>query len=148
MKKFKFSKRSLSKLEGLNPSLVAVAHKAISYTTVDFGVTEGLRTIDRQRKLYELGATKILNSKHLIGHAIDVVAYVGNRISWEFPLYADIAEAFKMSAIDLSVGIRWGGMWDINDIRCTKESLFYLYSQKEKRGLIDGPHFELATVNC
>ena len=40
---YKLSKRSLSRLEGVDPKLVAVVKRAIELTRVDFGVTEGLR---------------------------------------------------------------------------------------------------------
>ena len=41
---FAFSKRSVSNLAGVHPDLVRVVRRAIQITTVDFTVTEGLRT--------------------------------------------------------------------------------------------------------
>ena len=48
---FKLSQKSLSKLHGVNPMLNRVVHDAIIKTTVDFGVTEGLRSLERQKQL-------------------------------------------------------------------------------------------------
>ena len=48
---FKLSKRSLSRLEGVNPDLVRVVHRAIQITPVDFGVTCGVRTLEEQKSL-------------------------------------------------------------------------------------------------
>jgi peptidoglycan L-alanyl-D-glutamate endopeptidase CwlK len=74
MSKFKLSKRSLSKLEGIDPELVSVVKRAIELTTVDFGVTEGLRSIERQRKLVDAGRSQTMNSRHIGGEAFDIVA--------------------------------------------------------------------------
>lgn len=97
------------------------------------------------------GATQTLKSRHLDGEAVDLMAYIGSRGSWELNLYDDIADAMKESAIQHGVGIRWGAAWNIPDIRewgGTMESAMNHYiderrSQK-RRPFIDGPHFELA----
>jgi peptidoglycan L-alanyl-D-glutamate endopeptidase CwlK len=47
--KFKLSQRSLDRLNGVDKDLVAVVKRAIEITELDFGVTEGIRTLDRQR---------------------------------------------------------------------------------------------------
>ena len=41
---FKLSNRSLGKLDGVHPELVEVVKLAITFSTVDFGVTYGVRT--------------------------------------------------------------------------------------------------------
>lgn len=122
MNNFKLSKRSLDNLQGVHPDLVRVVHRAIELTQVDFGVIEGLRTIERQRELKAKGASKTLNSRHITGHAVDVMAYIGSEGRWDWPLYPKIAKAFKQAASELGVRIVWGGDW---------------------RTLKDGPHFEL-----
>ena len=80
---FKLSKRSLERLEGVNPPLVEVVEKAITLTNIDFGVTCGLRTMEEQQALVDSGASQTMKSKHLEGNAVDVVAYIGSRITWE-----------------------------------------------------------------
>lgn len=121
--KFRFSKRSLDNLKAVHPDLVAVVKRALEITEVDFGVTEGVRTIERQRQLYNAGASKTLNSRHLTGHAVDLAAYVGGRLSWDWPLYYKIAAAMKEAAKELNIPIVWGGDWIT---------------------FKDGPHFELS----
>jgi hypothetical protein len=46
---YQLSKRSLSRLEGVDDAMRAVTELAIQYTTVDYGVTCGLRTVEEQR---------------------------------------------------------------------------------------------------
>tara|TARA_A100001388_G_C28739144_1_gene485859 strand:- start:338 stop:793 length:456 start_codon:yes stop_codon:yes gene_type:complete len=149
---FKLSDRSLARLEGVEDSMRAVTELAIEYTKIDFGVTCGLRTIEEQRELVEAGASQTMNSKHIPGLAVDVVAYIGPRVSWEVNLYDDIADAFKIAAIELGTGIRWGAAWHIPDIRewnGTMEEAMNSYvdtRRKEgKRPFIDAPHFELSS---
>lgn len=119
---FKLSVRSLAKLDGVHPDLVKVVKLAIELTDVDFGVTEGLRTIERQRELVANGASKTMNSRHITGHAVDLVAYVGREVRWDWPLYHRIADAMKKSANALGVPIIAGADW---------------------KSFPDGPHFEL-----
>ncbi len=120
---FKLSARSLARLEGVHPDLVRVVKRAILITPVDFMVTEGLRTRERQAELVKAGASRTLNSRHLNGHAVDVAAMIGPEVRWDWPLYPRIAAAFKRAAAEEGVRIVWGGDW---------------------KSLRDGPHFELA----
>lgn len=122
MKNFRLSRRSLERMQGVHPDLVKVVMLAIELTEVDFGVTEGLRTIERQREYVARGASKTMNSRHLTGHAVDLVAYIGAEVRWDWPLYHKIADAMKRAAKELNVPIVWGGDWT---------------------SFKDGPHFEL-----
>jgi peptidoglycan L-alanyl-D-glutamate endopeptidase CwlK len=147
---FSLSKRSLERLEGIDDALFAVTRMAIEYTKVDFGVTCGLRTIEEQKELVDAGASQTLNSKHIPGLAVDVVAYIGPRISWELNLYDDIADAFAEAGRELGVSLRWGAAWHINDITeydGTMEKAMNEYvdlrRSQGKRPFIDAPHFEL-----
>lgn len=119
---FRFSQRSIKNLEGVHPDLVAVAHRAITISPIDFSVIEGLRSVSRQKKLFESGASRTMNSRHLTGHAIDVAPFVDGALRWDWPLFYVLATAFKRSALDLEVALIWGGDWVTFQ---------------------DGPHFEL-----
>lgn len=148
---FQLSNRSLSRLEGVDDAMRAVTELAIQYTTVDYGVTCGLRTVEEQRELVEAGASQTMNSRHIPGQAVDVVAYIGPRISWELNLYDNIADAFKLAAQELGTGIRWGAAWHIDDItewNGTMEEAMNAYTdlrrRQGKRPFIDAPHFELS----
>lgn len=149
---FKLSDRSFAKLEGVDPSLIRVVIQAIALTSVDFGVIEGVRTRERQQELFDTGASQTLNSKHIRGKAVDLMAYLSGRGSWELSLYDEIADAVRQAAIDQNVGIRWGGAWNIADIRLwagSMESAMMYYidgcRKQQKRPFIDAPHFELLT---
>ena len=64
---FKLSERSLAKLEGVDPKLVAVVKRAIEVTLIDFGVTCGLRTVAEQKRLVASGASQTMDSNHVKG---------------------------------------------------------------------------------
>lgn len=150
---FKLSKRSLAKLEGVDERLVAIVKYAIGETTVDFGVIEGLRSIERQRELVAKGASQTMSSKHIPGEAVDLMAYVGRpaRASWELNLYDEIADAMKKAAEVVDAPLRWGCAWHITDIRAwngTMEEAMNDYidlrRSQGRRPFLDGPHFELS----
>lgn len=109
---YRLSKRSISRLTDVHPDLVAVVHEAITITPVDFTVLEGVRTLERQRELYRSGATRTMNSRHLTGHAVDLGAWVGGSVRWDWPLYHKIAGAVKEAASLVGVPIEWGGDWE------------------------------------
>lgn len=152
---FKLSKRSLGRLDGVHPTLVKVVGRAIELTKVDFGVTEGVRTLATQEKYVATGKSQTMKSKHLIqadgyGHAVDLVAYVGSKVSWEVTLYDDIADAVATAAREFDLTIRWGAAWHIDDIakwNGTMEEATNAYidlrRSQGKRPFIDGPHFEI-----
>ncbi|WP_295207118.1 M15 family metallopeptidase [uncultured Brevundimonas sp.] len=119
---FRLSSRSRARLIGVHPALIAVVEAAIARTPVDFMITEGLRTAERQAALVNAGASRTTRSRHLTGHAVDVAALVEGQVRWDWPLYGRIAEAFKAAALDLKTPLIWGGDW---------------------KTLRDGPHFEL-----
>jgi peptidoglycan LD-endopeptidase CwlK len=148
---FKLSQRSLDKLEGVDEQLVATVKLAIAVAKIDFGVICGLRTMEEQRVLVDKGASKTMRSKHLEGKAVDLMAYIGSRGSWELNLYDDIADAMQEAAVETGAVLRWGAAWHIPDIRQwngTMEDAMNAYvdlrRSEGKRPFIDGPHFEIA----
>ena len=147
---FKLSTRSKERLIGVHPDLVKVVRRAIELTDIDFGVTEGLRSLEKQKELVAKGASQTLKSKHLEGNAVDLVAYLGSRISWEITFYDNIADAVKQAALEYDVPIRWGAAWHIPNIckydgtmqEATDEYVKLRISQG-RRPFIDAPHFEI-----
>ena len=147
---YKLSNRSLDRLSGVDDRLVEVVKAAIQETEVDFGVIQGLRTLEEQKKLFESGASQTMKSKHLDGLAVDLMAYVGGRGSWELNVYDEIADAMKWAADDVGVPIRWGAAGHIADIRewdGTMEDAMNDYIDTRRaegrRPFIDAPHFEI-----
>lgn len=120
---FQLSKRSKLNLDGVHPDLVSCVHRALEITPVDFAVTEGLRTPERQAELVKTGKSTTSNSRHLTGHAVDLGAYVNGTISWDWKYYYQIADAMKQAADELNVDLEWGGDWT---------------------SFKDGPHFQLS----
>lgn len=114
--------RSEKNLVGVHPDLVKVVRKAAELSEVEFIVTEGLRTLERQKELVAKGASQTLNSRHLTGHAVDLAAVIGTEVRWDWPLYDKLAVAMKQAAKELGIDIEWGGDW---------------------KSFKDGPHFEL-----
>jgi peptidoglycan L-alanyl-D-glutamate endopeptidase CwlK len=110
--------RSQRALVGVHPDLVRVVRRAIRLTDLDFRVTEGVRTLARQRQLVAAGASRTLNT----GHAVDLAALVGGQVRWDWPLYRRLAVVMKRAAAEVGVPLKWGGDWTT---------------------FRDGPHFEL-----
>lgn len=92
---------------------------AIAATPIDFRIQEGLRTLERQRKLVAAGVSWTLNSRHLTGHAVDVLPVVDidgdgalelhELYSW--PLMLSLAAHIKAEAARVGVSVEWGGDW-------------------------------------
>jgi peptidoglycan L-alanyl-D-glutamate endopeptidase CwlK len=119
---YALGERSRQRLQGVHPDLVKVVERAIELTTVDFMVTEGLRSMERQIELVKAKKSKTMNSRHLTGHAVDLAAWVKKSVSWEWKHYETIALAMKTAAMQVGVKIEWGGDW---------------------QSFKDGPHFQL-----
>lgn len=118
------SARCLRRLEGVHPDLVHVVRKAAELGEIDFIVTEGLRTPDRQAQLLKAGASQTLRSRHLTGHAVDLAVLVDGEVRWDWPLYDKLGVLVKKAArmLEPPVPIEWGGDWT---------------------SFRDGPHFQL-----
>ena len=150
MPDFKLSKQSLGRLVGVHMLLASVMKTAIKSTKVDFGITEGVRTEERQKLLVYTGKSKTLASKHLTGDAVDVSAYVNGNITWDIEPFYEIADAVRYSARLHNAPVRWGGAWTVPDIRewhgtMKDASESYVKKRKEqgRKPFVDAPHFEL-----
>lgn len=108
---FKFSDRSLNVLETVDPRLRECAHMALLYSEVDFGCVSGLRTKEEQQRLVLAGASKTMHSKHLTGHAVDIMAWLDGRPCWEPAIYMLINPAWEKAADELGFKLTWGGTW-------------------------------------
>jgi len=120
MSNYRLSNRSLSNLQGVHPDLIGVVKRAIEITEQDFSVIEGVRNIDRQRKLVAQGKSTTMNSRHLTGHAVDLAPYP---LSWDWEYFYPIADAMKAAAEEQGVDLEWGGDWS---------------------SFPDGPHFQVS----
>lgn len=119
---FSFGNRSKERLNGVHPDMVKVMEEAIKESPLDFSITEGLRTKERQQELFSAGKSQTMNSRHLTGKAVDIAVLVDGKVTWDFPKYQIVADHIKKEAKELEIDIVWGGDWV---------------------SFRDGPHFEL-----
>ena len=118
---FKLSQRSLSKLVGVHPKLVEVVKLAITKSPLDFSISEGLRTVERQKELVAQKKSQTMKSRHLVGEAVDICVLLDGKANWDFDNYRIVANVFKNCAAELGIKITWGGEWK----------------------MLDGPHFQI-----
>ncbi len=125
---FSLSARSISRLEGVHPALVKVVKAAIAISKTDFTVVEGRRTLEKQREYFLAGKSRTMKSRHLTGHAVDLMPY-GDfdgdgdmEGSWELKNFYPLNDAMQQAAAALGVKLTWGGSWAT---------------------FIDAPHFEI-----
>lgn len=132
-----FSKRSIDNLKGVHPDLVKLMTEAIKDSPVDFTITEGVRTEERQQMLFKQ-RPKVTNvdgiikkSNHQVksdgyGHAVDLYPFYNGSIQVTdkevIPKLKLIAVHIKAVAKCLGISITWGG---------------------DFKSLYDPPHWEL-----
>lgn len=119
---FHLSTRDRQRLVGVHPDLVKVVERAAKTSPIMFMVLEGPRSVAQQRKNVAAGVSWTMNSRHITGHAVDLVPLVDGRASWAWPVYHKLAPTIKKAAKDVGVPLEWGGDW-----------------RKSK----DGPHWQL-----
>lgn len=120
----KLSENSLNKLKGVNSKLVDIVNKVVETYEGDFIITEGVRTLERQKQLVLEKKSRTLMSNHLTGRAIDLAPLVNGKVSWDMKDFVPMANAMKAAAKELNITLVWGGDW---------------------KTFIDGPHFELGS---
>jgi peptidoglycan L-alanyl-D-glutamate endopeptidase CwlK len=116
----KFNATSIRRMSGVDPRLVAVMKAARE--AIPFEITEGLRTRERQAYLVRTGKSRTMNSYHLRGKAVDVVAMPGGKVSWNLADYRKINTAVQKAAKAAGVTVTWGGSW---------------------KSIVDGVHFQV-----
>lgn len=132
---YRFSARSINNLSGLHPLLVGVVVRALSLSSVDFGVAEGVRTLSRQKQLVADGRSKTLGSQHLIndstgfGHAVDIYPSGYSDVD-DIPADAwqAVRSAMAQAATEMlpdGVAVEWGGDW---------------------QSFVDKPHYQIVGV--
>lgn len=125
--KWVLSQRSLDRLKGVHPDLVKVVKRAIEISEYDFMVVEGLRTKETQAEYVKKGVSQTMNSRHIIGQAVDLAPLENGAIDWNNKKgqFDAVAKAMLQAAKELNVKITWGGTW---------------------KSLVDKPHFQIEGV--
>ena len=144
----KFGKRSLHNLLTCHTDLQKILYLAIERSRIDFGISEGHRSIERQKQLYQEGKSTIdgitKRGKHNSNPsmAVDIYAYhpdisVRRKIIYDLGTLCYLAGHIIACANELkSKGeithdIRWGGNWNRDSVILHDQSFD------------DLPHFEL-----
>lgn len=110
-------------LAGVNPDLIKVVQRAREISGIPFVVTEGVRSLERQRMLYNRGSSQTMNSRHLTGNAVDIAPLVNGSASYDWQYYYPLSDVIKQAARDVGVDVEWGGDW---------------------KSFKDGPHWQIA----
>lgn len=122
MPNYQFGQKSLEKLSTVHPDLQRVFKEAITASPYDFAISEGLRSLDRQKELVAQGKSKTLHSRHLTGKAVDIAVFVDGKLTWDAKYYRELFEHINAVAKLNDVPLVWGGSW---------------------KTFIDMPHYEL-----
>ena len=115
---YNLSRRSLSRLQGVDSLLIAIAVDAIKESPYDFGIPRygGLRSESEQHLLYNQQLSQRdgynLKSYHQSGKAFDIYVIVDGKPSWDTKYYKPVADHIMKVAMDnYSVKLTWGGQW-------------------------------------
>ena len=133
---YRFSSRSLDRLEYVSPILIKILEEGIKNSPYDFGIPSsgGFRTYKEQEKLYARGRTTkelidkgitgiegrpnksritwTLRSYHMTGNAFDIYAYVNGGASWDMEYLEPIARHLIKVAEKHGVILNWGyALW-------------------------------------
>jgi len=106
-------------LRGVHPDLDRVVRRLAQISPIPFRVTEGLRTLQRQKLLKAQGMSKTLNSRHLTGHAVDIVPIedangdgaIRSEDMWHHAQLVKLSKYVKQAFAECGVPYTWGGDW-------------------------------------
>lgn len=149
---FTFSKRSRTALETCHPDLQLILAETLRRSPVDFIVTEGYRTRERQYRLFKKGLSRVDGRTRVGKHnvspsmAADVAVYAADKEMRRRVLYDPVhlavvvGVAFAVAHDLLERGLvthalRSGGNWDRDGV--------FVFDQS----LIDLPHLELVAAD-
>ena len=105
----------------MHPELVATVVSCLyCYTSIDFTVIWGMRTLEQQIGLIEKGFSWTRNSKHLIqadgyAHAVDLQPLRNNRAATDWDAFQTLSAYMFLAANHLGIKIAWGGSWPQKD---------------------------------
>ena len=142
-----FGKLSKENLFTCHPDLQLIAEESLKISQVDFGITEGHRTLEKQQEYFETGAskcdgvTKISKHQSLPSMAMDIRVYVPDKPKLSYDIahlaylggvISAVAERLLMEG-KITHKIRWGGNFDMDN-----EIL--------EQDFDDMPHYELTNI--
>ena len=112
---FRLGHGTRQNLRGCHPTILELAELVITRTTVDFCVIPGggFRSKQQAENNAKRG-TGVLTSRHLTGDAIDFVAFVDGKPSWELKHYGPLMECVYECADELNFLFVHGADWNCN----------------------------------
>lgn len=149
---YKFGEKSEEKLLTCHDDLIKIMRLAIKRSRVDFGISEGHRSIERQNELFKKGKSKVdgINEKGKHNYnpslAVDIYAYhpiyeIRKQLAYDRVTLSYIAGVIESCAFELFEEdlidhlVRHGANWDMDGIIALDQSFD------------DFPHFELHKPN-
>ena len=135
--RFIFGRNSRAELVGVHAHLVMLVSEALYTSPVDFSVFDGRRTFVEQRKLVDNGKSWTMNSRHLTGHAVDLVPYINGRLTWQdIEAFQVIGQHMKQAAERHKIALVWGALqkyggdwYTVNDMAHFELSRFFYFKE-------------------
>lgn len=163
---FIFGNISESRFNGVHPNMVGFMKDLLDISPYDFSISQGVRTVAEQQKLYARGRTingvttpgpiitKVdgvkVKSNHQpkadgLGYAVDIAILVQDPVTkkwkpdWNISKYKELYELAEKEGLLEKWGVEWGGNCFINKWR--------LENDKKYKPFIDGPHWQIKGAN-
>jgi len=151
MKNYKFGKTSSARLKTCHPDIQKIMKLALSRSHIDFGISDGHRSVERQYELYQQGRSKIDGKRRKGKHnyspsmAADIYIYHPHKatrmkLAYDIPHLCYVAGLIFSAAQELLAAgeiehsVRWGANWDGDGVIALDQSFD------------DYPHFELINI--
>ena len=125
---YKFGKTSKERLSSCNEDLQLIMNEAIKITDIDFGISEGNRSIEKQQQYFKEGKSKIDGITKMGKHnyfpslAVDIYPYFDNGAKWDNEHLSYLSgiihtvSEMLFSSGKITHKIRWGGNWDMDGV--------------------------------
>lgn len=142
---FRLGTVSETRLTVCDLDLARNIRRALELSAVDFGVGETLRAMERQRKLFEAGLSRTLDSHHLPGpdgraNAADLWPWIEGGYRFVEAAGIQVAQAMHRAQAHTKADITWGGVWDrrlaqldVNDLEGEIEDYVARWRSKHPR---------------
>ena len=140
---YRFGNTSKTRLSTCHKDIQIIMNKSILISNVDFGISEGERSVKKQLQYFNEGKSKIDGIKKKGKHnyspslAVDIYPYFEGGAKWDnehLSYLSGIIHAVSEMLFnngEITHKIRWGGNWDMDGIILIDQSFD------------DRPHFEL-----
>lgn len=143
-----------------------------------FICVNGSRTLEEHLRNVRTGASKAKVSRHVlqiakeppryplegneqgikypVSHAVDIMAFIDGKGTWEDSYYVELAEAIRKAAIEYDIPVRWGGCWkDLRKVTSIRKAMqdyakncekqYKAGRRKSPKPFFDTGHYELPT---